>query len=136
MDYLKILKTNGLKATSQRIAVLKELGKKMHPTMEEMYDGIKKEHPSISLATVYKNVNVLKEQGVVIEINIPNGKMRYDYLARPHIHMVCNKCGSVEDMDYDENLFNYQNKLEKSKGVTINRLDVIASVDSCSFCKE
>jgi len=136
MEFLKLLKTNGLKATPQRVAVLKELDKKMHPTMEEMYSGIKQDHPSMSLATVYKNVNVLREQGIVIEINVPNGKMRYDYLSYPHIHMVCKKCGSVEDMDYDENLFNYQNKLEKSKGISIDRLDVIASVEECSFCKE
>lgn len=134
MEYLKILKTSGLKATPQRVAVLKELGKQTHPTMEEMYNGIKSEYPSISLATVYKNVNVLKEQGIVIEINMPNGKMRYDYLAYPHIHIVCKNCGKIEDIDYDENLYNYQKKLEKSKGVQIDRLDVVATTQNCRFC--
>jgi Fur family peroxide stress response transcriptional regulator len=63
----------------QRVAVLRELGKKTHPTMEEMYSGIREENPTISLATVYKNVNLLKEQGIVIEINVPNGKMRQQF---------------------------------------------------------
>ena len=62
--------------------------------------------------------------------------MRYDYLSHPHIHMICKNCGSVEDMDYDENLFNYQAKLENSHGISIDRLDVIASIENCSFCKE
>jgi Fur family peroxide stress response transcriptional regulator len=135
MDFLSILKDRGLKATPQRVAVLKELGKKTHPTMDEMYSGIREDNPTISLATVYKNVNLLREQGIVIEINVPNGKMRYDYLARPHIHIVCKSCGCIEDLDYDENLFNFQNSLEQSKGVVIDRLDVIASVESCTFCK-
>ena len=135
MEFLRVLKTSGLKATPQRVAVLKELDKKTHPTMEEIYIEIQKVHPTISLATVYKNVNILREQGIVIEINVPNGKMRYDYLSKPHIHMVCKNCGKVVDMDYDENLFSYQDKLEKKQGVTIDRLDVIASVESCSFCR-
>jgi Fur family peroxide stress response transcriptional regulator len=135
MEFLTVLKERGLKATPQRVAVLRELGKKTHPTMEEMYIGIREENPTISLATVYKNVNLLKEQGMVIEINMPNGKMRYDYLARPHIHLACKNCSCIEDLDYDENLLNFQNILEKSKGVVIDRLDVIASVESCSFCK-
>lgn len=135
MKFLEVLKDRGLKATPQRVAVLKELDKKTHPTMEEMYSGIREDHPTISLATVYKNVNLLKEQGIVIEINMPSGKMRYDYLARPHIHLACKNCGGIEDLDYDENLFNFQKNLEDSKGVIIDRLDVIASVESCSFCK-
>jgi len=135
MEFLAVLKDRGLKATPQRVAVLKELGKKTHPTMEEMYGGIRETNPTISLATVYKNVNLLKEQGVVIEINMPNGKMKYDYLAHPHIHLVCKNCNNVEDLDYDENLMNFQNILEQSKGVVIDRLDVIASVECCSFCK-
>ena len=135
MELLSVLKDRGLKATPQRVAVLRELGKKTHPTMEEMYNGIREENPTISLATVYKNVNLLKERGMVIEINMPNGKMRYDYLSHPHIHLVCKSCGCVEDLDYDENLFNFQNLLEKNRGVVIDRLDVVASVESCSFCK-
>jgi Fur family peroxide stress response transcriptional regulator len=135
MEFLKVLKDRGLKATPQRVAVLRELGKKTHPTMEEIYRGIRVANPTISLATVYKNVNLLKEQGVVIEINIPSGKMRYDYLSHPHIHLVCKNCGCIEDLDYDENLFNFQNSLEKNKNIVIDRLDVIASIESCNFCK-
>ncbi|WP_458700797.1 Fur family transcriptional regulator [Sulfurospirillum sp. 1307] len=135
MKYIEVLKSAGLKATPQRVAVLKELDKKTHPTMDEMYENIKKDNPSISLATVYKNVNVLRDSGLVIEINIPSKKMRYDYLSKPHIHIVCSGCGHVEDLDYDKNLFDYQVKLEKSKNIQLDRLDVIASTSECRFCK-
>ena len=134
MEFLTVLKERGLKATPQRVAVLKELDKKTHPSMEEMYSNIKEDNPTISLATIYKNVNLLKEQGIVIEINMPNGKMRYDYLSYPHIHLVCKCCGCIEDLDYDENLFKFQKTIEDAKGVIIDRLDVIASVESCNYC--
>ena len=134
MNFMQILKEKNLKATPQRISVLKELHKNEHPTIDALYESIKKEYPSISLATVYKNIHALKEKGVVIEVNMPNGKMRYDIFTKPHIHIVCKNCNSVMDMDYDEKLFDYQTKLEGQSGLKIDRLDVIASVDSCEHC--
>ncbi len=135
MDILTLLKDRGLKATPQRIAVLEELSRKKHPTIDELYSNIRKKNPTISLATVYKNVNLLKDNGIVIDINTVNGKMRYDCFTNPHIHVVCKTCGSIEDLNYDEDLFIYQNSLEKSRGIMIDRLDIIASVESCSVCK-
>ncbi len=135
MDILTLLKDRGLKATPQRIAVLEELSRKKHPTIDELYSNIRKKNPTISLATVYKNVNLLKDNGIVIDINTVNGKMRYDCFRNPHIHVVCKTCGSIEDLNYDEDLFIYQNSLEKSRGIMIDRLDIIASVESCSVCK-
>ena len=93
------LKETGLKATPQRIAILKELDKKEHPTIDELYNNLKKTHPSISLATIYKNLNMLKEAGLAIEIIPPsaNEKSRFDIYLEPHIHIMCKKCGKVFD---------------------------------------
>lgn len=134
MNFEDTLRQHGLKATPQRVAVLNELGKKTHPTMDEIYAGIKSLHPTVSLATVYKNLNVLKEKGVVIEINMPNGKMRYDYLAKPHMHIACSSCGSIEDMDYDKNLLAYQETIEKNKHIHVERIELVATTSRCSFC--
>ena len=112
----------------------KELGKKMHPTIDDLYEALRKENPSMSLATVYKNLATLKEKGVVIEVNTAEGKMRYDIYSKPHIHLVCRQCGAIEDVDYDQNLFAYQTVLEQMKSVKIDRMDVIATVESCTFC--
>ena len=133
-DFINLLKTKELKATPQRISVLKELGKKMHPTIDDLYEALRKENPSMSLATVYKNLATLKEKGVVIEVNTAEGKMRYDIYSKPHIHLVCRQCGAIEDVDYDQNLFTYQTVLEQMKSVKIDRMDVIATVESCTFC--
>lgn len=135
-NFLDILKEKELKATPQRISVLKELSKKNHPSMEDLYEAIKKENPSISLATVYKNISMLKEKGVVIEVNISDGKMRYDIYTKPHIHLLCKNCSYIEDIEYNEHLFNYQAKLEESKKIKIERLDIIATVEYCSHCKK
>ena len=69
-----------------KIHFLKELDKKTHPTIDDLYDSLKKENPSMSLATVYKNLAMLKEKGVVIEVNVADGKMRYDIYSKPHHH--------------------------------------------------
>ncbi len=134
VNFMNILKEKNLKATPQRISVLKELHKNEHPTIDGLYEAIKKDYPSISLATVYKNVHTLKENGIIIEVNMPNGKMRYDIFTKPHIHIVCKNCNSVEDMDYDEKLFDYQKTLEAKANIEIDRLDVIATVERCKHC--
>ena len=104
---MDLLKMKELKATPQRISVLKELDKKTHPTIDDLYESLRKENPSMSLATVYKNLSTLKEKGIVIEINVTDGKMRYDIYSKPHIHLVCQQCSNIEDSDYDQNLFHY-----------------------------
>lgn len=135
-DFINLLKTKELKATPQRISVLKELGKKTHPTIDDLYDALRKENPSMSLATVYKNLATLKEKGIVIEVNTAEGKMRYDIYSKPHIHLICQRCGAIEDVDYDKSLFEYQTTLEHMKSVKIDRMDVIASVESCKLCRK
>lgn len=134
-DFIQLLKSKELKATPQRISVLKELDKKTHPTIDDLYDSLKKENPSMSLATVYKNLAMLKEKGVVIEVNVADGKMRYDIYSKSHIHVVCSSCGAIEDSDYDQNLFDYQAALEEKQKIHIVRMDVIASVSHCRFCQ-
>ncbi len=135
-DFVHLLKTKDLKATPQRICVLRELEKKNHPTIEHLYDALRKENPSMSLATVYKNIATLKEKGIVIEVNISDGKMHYDIYSHPHVHLVCQNCGVIQDIDYDDALVAYQHSLETHKGIKVGRLDLIATIESCSFCKK
>ena len=136
MQYVSLLKQSGLKVTPQRLSVLRILDRHTHPTIDELYDEILKESPSVSLATVYKNLNTLKDEGLVVEVNIVNQKARYDIYEYPHIHVVCESCGSVEDMSYDDSeLGKYQEALEKKIGNIIERLNIVASVKSCKHCR-
>ena len=96
---------------------------------------VKSEYPSISLATVYKNLSTLERQGLVVEVNVPNQKACYDIYEEPHIHIVCSKCGRIMDFDFKhENLGKYQEELEKKLGNFIEKLSVIAYTSRCDRC--
>lgn len=135
MELIKLLKEHDLKATPQRLCVLKILQKHEHPNIDKLYEEVKKEYPSISLATVYKNLNTLQEQGLVVEVNIPHQKAYYDIYEEPHIHLICSKCGHIKDMSFkDSKLDLYQEQLEKNVGNFIEHLDLCAYVQGCSKC--
>ena len=81
-----------IKNTAQRDAILKYLKlHKNHPTAQQVYDGIKKELPHISLATVYRNLNIMAKDGKVLKIEI-NKEQHFDGNACTHQHFVCKKC--------------------------------------------
>ncbi|CAD7288226.1 hypothetical protein LMG7974_00903 [Campylobacter majalis] len=136
MQHVSLLKQFGLKVTPQRLSILRILDRHTHPTIDELYEEIKKENPSVSLATVYKNLNTLKDEGLVVEVNIVNKKPRYDIYEYPHIHVVCECCGHVQDLSYEEaELAQYQEKPEKKLSNIIERLNVVANVKSCKNCR-
>ncbi|KAA6227187.1 MULTISPECIES: peroxide-responsive transcriptional repressor PerR [unclassified Campylobacter] len=136
MELLQILKSCELKATPQRLCVLKILKRHEHPNIDELYSEIKKEYPSISLATVYKNLNTLQEQGLVVEINVANQKTCYDIYEEKHIHIICQSCGHISDMSFEEaQLDAYQEKLEKKIGNFIEHLGLCAYVKTCKKCQ-
>ncbi|ARR00033.1 MULTISPECIES: Fur family transcriptional regulator [Campylobacter] len=135
MNCIELLKQAKLKATPQRLCVLKILSNHTHPTIEELYEQIKVEYPSISLATVYKNLNTLINENLVIEVNSPNQKAKYDIYERPHIHLVCSNCGNIEDISAnDAQMLSYQTHLEQKIGNLINRLNIVANISNCSKC--
>ena len=135
MEVLDILKNYKLKATPQRLSILKILKKHEHPTIDELYSQVKQEYPFISLATVYKNLNILQEQGLVVEINISNQKTCYDIYENKHMHLICSNCLSIEDIDFEKvNLNNYQEQLEKNIKNSINHLSVNAYTNTCKKC--
>jgi len=100
-SYKELLENSNLKITPQRLAILKELENKGHASIEEVYENIKEIFPSISLATIYKNINALKDEGIVSEICL-HQKPKYEINKDSHAHFICKKCGKVEDIDFDE----------------------------------
>ncbi len=135
MDYIQLLKDKQLKATPQRLAVLKILNKHTHPNIDELYENIKKEYPSVSLATVYKNVNTLKDANLITEVNVKNGKMKYDIFIEPHIHVVCDTCLNVYDLPHTNELMEYKKSLELSIHKDISSISVLAHISTCDKCK-
>jgi len=96
-DYVTLLKENDLKATFQRISILDVIDKNGHMSVEDIYDEVIKVHPSISLATIYKNIILMVERTVLVEVPITGKKPKYELKKTDHIHLVCTECGEVED---------------------------------------
>ncbi len=68
-----------------------------HPTAEQVFMQMKKDHPSIAMGTVYKHLNALAEKGLLLRITEPGSPDRYDRTER-HDHMICCKCGRITDV--------------------------------------
>lgn len=89
--------------THQR-QVLFEVLKSMpgHPSPEEVYVRVKKRIPSISLATVYKNIHLFLKSGIFREVSLHHGSLRVELNSRAHHHLVCTVCKSISDIGEDE----------------------------------
>jgi Fur family peroxide stress response transcriptional regulator len=97
---IETLRKNGYKATTQRIAICRfALHSRDHPTAQRVYDEVRRVHPTVSLATVYKTLQILKEHGLVQELDLPESQARFDSYVGPHINLVCMRCGNIQDFD-------------------------------------
>ena len=93
-----------LKNSRQRDAVLANLQSRYdHPTAEEVFLAVKQAIPSISLATVYRNLKLLESEGLILKINTGDSD-RYDGHTHTHYHFTCGQCLRVLDLDIDENV--------------------------------
>ncbi len=93
------MRTKGFRITPQRVAIVEYmLNTDSHPSVEEIYKLIKKKYPMVSLATVYKTLELLKEMEVVRELAFAGGA-RYDANIGNHVNVVCMSCGKIEDVE-------------------------------------
>ena len=89
---------NGKRYSRQRELIFEALRHtKEHPTAEMLYRWLKPENPCLSLGTVYRNLNLLAEEGAITRMPFP--VERYDADTHPHPHFCCDECGSVYDID-------------------------------------
>ena len=89
----------GFRLTPQRRAILRVLrASDRHPDAGWIYEQVRKELPNISLGTVYRNLAQLGEAGEVVELGLGRAR-RWDGNIAPHEHIVCRRCGVVEDVD-------------------------------------
>ena len=103
-DHTILLKQSNLKATFQRINILENVEIHGHISIDEIYTQIIKTHPSLSLATVYKNIILMVEKGLLIEVPIAGEKSKYELKKENHIHLICTKCTKVEDKPHTKEI--------------------------------
>jgi Fur family transcriptional regulator, ferric uptake regulator len=88
--------------TEQRRIILEELRKvTSHPTADELHQMVRKRLPKISIATVYRNLEILSEDGEVLKIDLPGTQMRFDGTTANHYHIRCMDCGKVGDVSME-----------------------------------
>jgi Fur family peroxide stress response transcriptional regulator len=94
------MKTKTLRRSKQRDRILELLqSTTIHPTADWIYEQLKKEFPCLSLGTVYRNLSLLYEQGVIKKIQSGSTFDRFEAKVSPHYHLVCEKCGSIQDFE-------------------------------------
>ena len=119
--------------TKQKRVILEVLkNTKSHPTADWVYDKVKKKIPNISLGTVYRNLNILKGQGEIIELSYGKGFSRFDGNASRHYHFTCEHCGRILDVDPPADM-DIEKELSMQIGVKVNshRLELYGSCPDC-----
>lgn len=87
------------KYSKQRELILESLrNRKDHPTAEKLFMDLKKQMPELGIATVYRNLIELCEEGLITKVKSKTGPDRYDGNELPHIHFECKKCGDFIDI--------------------------------------
>ena len=132
------LRDSGCKITPQRLAIAKILGKSEdHPSVENIHVQIKKDFPTMSLATVYRNIVLIKSLGEVLELGFPDGSNRYDgNKPYPHPHVICIKCKRIVDPDLDSlDEMKKEVALETDFKILSHRLDFFGICSNCTTNK-
>jgi Fur family peroxide stress response transcriptional regulator len=135
---LSKLKEHDFRLTPQRLAVLKVLAaSEGHPTVDLIYETVKIEFPTTSIATIYKTVNLLKQLDQVLELGFPDGSNRYDgKKPYPHPHVICTTCKKIMDPNLGS-LKNLTKEVVKETGFHIlhHRVDFFGTCRECQSRK-
>lgn len=110
--------------TRQRRLVLEAArGRCDHPSAEQLYLDVHQKDPRVSRGTVYRNLNLLADNGELLHVKVP-GADRFDLRCDPHYHIICTRCGSVEDVELP-----YQPQLDdetaQETGFILNRHSLV-----------
>ena len=93
-----------LRLTKQKKAIIDLLSpRKDHPTAEDIYSAVRKLIPKISLATVYRNLEIMAAAGIIMKIEHAGLNRRFDPDTSAHSHFICVECGIVEDIPFNLN---------------------------------
>jgi len=122
-----------LRMTNQREIILRELKKSRHHlSADELYDKVKKYMPRISLATVYRNLEILSNAGMIGKLEISGRQKRFDYDVTEHDHIYCAVCHRVDNLNIDrQGLHTKEIKAVKGYSITGYRLEIVGICQAC-----
>jgi Fur family peroxide stress response transcriptional regulator len=131
-DFTNILREHHLKATPQRLAILESICLYGHINIDKLYDEVKQKFDSISLATIYKNINAMTKNMLLQEVKLPNEKSVYEIIKEDHSHLLCNSCGEVIDIEVETKKITED--IAKKYDFTVSQSDVVIS-GTCKNCQ-
>lgn len=102
-----------------------------HPNAGWIYEQLKPNHPSLSLGTIYRNLNQLKEAGLIRSVGIIAGEERFDARIMPHTHAICRVCGSIFDLEESDAFLQAIAEANHASGF---RLDELQFTGLCPAC--
>ncbi|CAM4478352.1 peroxide-responsive transcriptional repressor PerR [Paenibacillus tarimensis] len=130
---LEQLKSTGVRMTPQRHAILAYLMDSMtHPTADEIYKALSPQFPSMSVATIYNNLRLFVEAGLVRELTYGDSSSRFDADLSDHYHAICKCCGSIVDFAYPP-LLDVERAASKETGFVVegHRMEIYGVCGSC-----
>ena len=117
----------------KRNAILSYLqSTKAHPNAETVYADLKAEYPDISLGTVYRNLALFKQQGLVASLGTVNGVERFDGNTGPHVHFICTQCDGIMDLENMDTPGELCRTVEKTTGGQV----ALCSLSFTGICKK
>jgi Fur family peroxide stress response transcriptional regulator len=132
-NYTNLLREHNLKATPQRLEITNALYLNGHMSIEKLYEIMLEKFNSISLATIYKNINLMLEAAFIQEVKIPNEKSVYELTKESHSHAVCRNCNEIMDIALD--LSEVESLASKASLFKIEHSDLVLS-GLCKKCQE
>ena len=104
-----------------------------HPGAEWIYSQLKPTMSDLSLATVYRNLTLFRQNNEVVSVGVVNGQERFDANISPHAHFICQTCGRVIDVGSDYLANVAKEEVEKSLGASISGIELVFH-GSCKNC--
>ncbi len=101
INFTNELRLHNLKATPQRLAISDAMHTHGHINIDALYTIMLKKFNSISLATIYKNINLMLDNSFIQEVKLPQNKSVYEITKEVHSHLVCQKCEEVSDIELE-----------------------------------
>lgn len=104
-----------------------------HPSAKQIYDDLKNDYPDLSLGTVYRNIALFKEEGIVDSVCNINGEEHLDGRTSPHIHLICTVCGKITDV-YSDRLTALDKVYDNDNHFLVEK-KVITFYGKCKTCR-
>jgi Fur family peroxide stress response transcriptional regulator len=134
-ELIAALKVRDFRLTPQRVELVRLIASSVgHPSAAQLYARIKHQFPTISQATVYKTLTLLKEMGQVLEINLRDDSHYDGNHPEPHPHLICIQCNKIIDGEADIDTLPIR-QLEQASGYKILRSQVLF-YGLCPDCKK